>query len=142
MTDKMHYFRAVEGHAARRFGSEAFIGCSRGPKGFTWNTDVVVAIPETEMLPYRKDYNSYVRHGDLKRATEVEYKAWIDKRNAQGDAVKVKADQRRKDAADAAEKATAKDAKKAPGKKGPAKKATGNNDSGSDDADKSGDPVA
>ncbi len=82
MTEKMHYFRAVEGHAARRMGSEAFIGCARGPKGYTWNVDVVVAITDTEMMPYRKDYSSYVRHGDLLRATEEEYKAWLAQRTA------------------------------------------------------------
>ncbi len=99
MTDQMHYFRSVKGHAARRYGSEAFIGCSRGPKGFTWNTDVVVAITDTEMMPYRKDYASYIRHGDLKRATEAEYDAWQATRKATREAAlaereKVKADEK------------------------------------------------
>ncbi len=94
MADKMHYFRSVKGHAARRCGTETFIGCVRGPKGFTWNTDVVVAIPDLEMMPYRKDYASYVRHGDLMRATEADYKAWLDKRKAASEAVQAERKER------------------------------------------------
>ncbi len=105
MSEKMHYFRAIEGHACRRFGSEAFIGCARGPKGFTWNTDVVVAITDNELAPYRKDYNSYLRHGDLKRATKADYDKWIAKRKTAGNKLK--------DARDKAKKAAAKEAEAA-----------------------------
>ena len=132
MSEKMHYFRAIEGHACRRFGSEAFIGCARGPKGFTWNTDVVVAITDKELAPYRKDYNSYLRHGDLKRATKADYDKWIAKRKDAGEKLKSDRDTARKVAAKEAEKA-AKDVAKA------AKAAdTTNDDSGSQGADESG----
>lgn len=86
MADKMHYFRCVDGHACRRYGSETFIGCMRGPNGYTWNTDVVVAISETEMKPYRKDYNSYLRHKDLIRVDEAAYDKWIADRNQASEA--------------------------------------------------------
>ena len=132
MSEKMHYFRAIEGHACRRFGSEAFIGCARGPKGFTWNTDVVVAITDKELAPYRKDYNSYLRHGDLKRATKADYDKWIAKRKDAGEKLKSDRDKARKVAAKEAEKA-AKEAEKA------AKAAdTTNDDSGSQGTDESG----
>ncbi len=108
MTEKMHYFRPVEGHACRRFGSESFIGCTRGPKGYTWNTDVVVAISDTEMMPYRKDYTSYLRHGDLKRATKSEYEEWLAKRKAATEKAKADREQRIADEAKAAEAKAAK----------------------------------
>lgn len=108
MTDKMHYFRPVKGRAVRRCGSNAFIGATRGPKGYTWNTDVVVAITEREMRPYRKDYVSSVRHGDLKRATKTEYEAWLNKRQAATEEAKKKRDEAKAKAeADAEKKAEA-----------------------------------
>lgn len=131
MSQKMHYFRSIQGHACRRFGSEAFIGCTRGPKGFTWNTDAVVAIPESEMLRYRKDYNSYIRHGDLKRATKSDYDKWIAKRQAQGKREESEAKAVKIEAAKAAKVEDAKLAKAANDE-------STNDDSGSDDADKSG----
>lgn len=86
MAEKMHYFKSVEGHACRRYGSETFIGCTRGPKGYSWNTNVVVAIPETEMKPYRKDYTSCVRLGDLLRVDAAAYDEWLSKRKAASEA--------------------------------------------------------
>ena len=80
MAEKIHYFRPVKGKVCRRFGSEAFIGASRSPTGYIINTDAVVAITDIELAPYRKDYASYIRHGDLVKATKSEYTTWQNKR--------------------------------------------------------------
>lgn len=74
-----HYFRAGRGVVAR-YGTDAFIGATRGPKGFVVNPDAVVAIPETELRVHRKSYASDVRLGALKRATAAEYQAYQDRR--------------------------------------------------------------
>lgn len=153
MSEKMHYFKAVEGHACRRFGSEAFIGCARGPKGFTWNMDVVVAITDIELAPYRKDYNSYLRHGDLKRANKADYDKWLAKRKTAGEKIQAVRDKAKKAAAKLAKEAAKevadqeadKAAKKVAAKEAALKAAakatkasTNNDDSGSEDADQSG----
>lgn len=95
MTEKMHYFRPVAGRAACRFGTTTFIGATRSPNGFVINTDVVVAISDTEVAPHRKSYANYIKHGDLKKATAADYTAYLDSRKAASDAV---AEKRKADA--------------------------------------------
>lgn len=104
MSEKMHYFSAVEGRAFRRPGTPSFIGATRTATGFKFNTEAVVAIPETEMLPYRKDYNSAVKYGDLKRRTKADYDAWQKLRTERS---KKRADDRKKEVAKATKAAAA-----------------------------------
>lgn len=113
MTEKMHYFKAVQGRACPRYGSDTFIGCRRGPKGYVWNLDAVVAITDRELAPNRKAYSSHVRLGDLARATKTDYDKFLGARKKQGEEIKAKRDaehaKAKKDAAkakkDAAKKA-------------------------------------
>ncbi len=129
MSEEMHYFRPVEGRVCRRYGGDSFIGATRSPKGFQINTDVVVAITDRELTPYRKDYASYIRHGDLKRSNQKEYDAYQaarTKRTADAKA-KRKADQKK---ADAATEKAAKKAKDA---------ADNSNNAGDESSDESGD---
>lgn len=86
MPEKMHYLKAVKDRACPRYGTEAFIGCRRGPKGFVWNLDAVVAITEREYAPHRKAYAMHLRHGDIEKSSKSEYDAWLAKRKAEADA--------------------------------------------------------
>lgn len=111
MAEQMHYFRPVEGRAARRYGTDAFIGATRSPKGFVINTEVVVAISDTEIAPNRKAYSNYLRHGDLQKATKAEYDEYQAARKKKSEQVakerKAKRDKEAKAAKDAAKKAEA-----------------------------------
>lgn len=101
MAEKMHYFSPMPGRAFRRPGSDQFIGASRTPKGFVINPEAVVAISDTEMMPFRKDYNQAVRLGDLKRRTKKEYEAWQQLRTRRSEK---KAAERKKQAKEAEKK--------------------------------------
>lgn len=98
MPEKMHYLKAVKDRACPRYGTEAFIGCRRGPKGFVWSMDAVVAITENEYAPHRKAYDMHLRHGDIKRAIKADYDAWLAKRKADAEARRAARDKQRADA--------------------------------------------
>lgn len=77
MDIKFRYFSCKEGHAVSRFGTDAFVGSYRSAKGFIWNEDEVVAIPEKETIRYSREYNRVIKDGALTERTESDYKSWI-----------------------------------------------------------------
>ncbi len=107
MSETMHYFKGVQGRACPRYGTEAFIGCRRGPKGYIWNVDAVVAIPDIEIAPNRKAYASHVRLGDLLVATKEDYDHWLEQRKQASIAKRAERDAERAEQQAAAKKAKA-----------------------------------
>ncbi len=75
---EMRYFSSVKGRAFQRRGTTSYIGCRliKG-KGFEWNEDAVVAIPESDVLKNLKDFDNAVRRGSLKKRSVEDHTAWI-----------------------------------------------------------------
>lgn len=74
------YVSSVEGHLVSRFGSKfgQTIGAKRSiekPTEIEWFTDEIVPIPQTEYQSFRREYESAIRAGSLRRRTEAEYLA-------------------------------------------------------------------
>jgi hypothetical protein len=74
---KFKYFRSVEGHVVDRYGTDRSIGVARVEGQHVWDTERVVAIPETEYLRHLKAYRRAVKSGALKVSTKAAY----DKQN-------------------------------------------------------------
>ena len=85
---KFRYFSPVEGRVVQRFGSDSYIGASRGPKGYTINLDAVVAIPEAELAARPKSWRNLLKRGDLRERTREEYEAFQKKRQAKSEAIR------------------------------------------------------
>ena len=99
---QFRYFSPVEGRVVQRFGTDAYIGASRGPKGFAVNPDAVVAIPVTEITPRLKTWRNLVSRGDLVERTEQDFVAWQGERKRR---TEVAVAARKKKQADDAEEA-------------------------------------
>lgn len=79
---EFRYFSPAKGRVVPRYGAGSFIGASRGPKGFTVNTEAVVAIPVTETNRFHKEYRKAVELKDLVERTKKDWEAWQEKRAA------------------------------------------------------------
>jgi hypothetical protein len=63
---KFRYFRSVEGSVVPRWGTPSFIGVRRVPsKGWEWNTEKVVSVPEYETIKYLREYNRALKDGSI-----------------------------------------------------------------------------
>jgi hypothetical protein len=78
---KCRYFSSVPGHAVARYGTGTTIGASRGPTGYVFNTDVVVAIPEAEFYRYMREYKRALLHKELVERTKEDFDSYRAKRN-------------------------------------------------------------
>ena len=65
MTNFRH-FSSVEGHVVPRWGTDTFIGVTRAPGGWKWNTGKMVKIPADECRRYLREYNRALKDGSLK----------------------------------------------------------------------------
>lgn len=72
---KFKYYSPMPGCAVARYGTGAHIGATRTPTGFVIDTESVVAIPETEVAMYSKEYSDAVRNEELRERTEADYQA-------------------------------------------------------------------
>jgi hypothetical protein len=101
------YVSSVEGHLVTRHGTGLLIGASRDPKKpheITWDTALVVKIPEAELVPYGREYARALREESLTPRTKEDFEAWV---KAQAEATeKALVDEKAK-AADAEAKAKA-----------------------------------
>jgi hypothetical protein len=77
MEIKFKYFSCKAGHAVARFGTNSFVGSIRTKSGFKWNEAQVVAIPESEIIRYGREYKRVIKDGALIPRTEIDYKSWI-----------------------------------------------------------------
>jgi len=77
---EFRYFSPVAGRVVPRFGTDSFIGASRGPKGFTVNSHVVVAVPAAEVARYPKEYRNCLTRGDLVSRTKSDFEAFQSER--------------------------------------------------------------
>jgi len=71
------YYSPVEGRVVPRFGTQTFIGASRSPSGFVINTVAVIAIPESEVAKFPKEYRNAISRGDLVAKTKADHDAFI-----------------------------------------------------------------
>lgn len=81
------YFSSVEGRIVTRFPSlrspvAQYIGARREGKKIIWNTDEVVAVPQTEFRKFRAEYRRALRDKSLVERDEKAYKGWLAKRAA------------------------------------------------------------
>ena len=85
----MHYFRAVKGRVVKRFGTSEYLaarlqfapaavqGGERKCLGFVQDLNRIVQVTDAEYIRFRREYRDSVRWGDLKEATEADYKHWL-----------------------------------------------------------------
>lgn len=81
------YVSSVEGHLVPRFSTAStanpiYIGATRDFKTVTWDTNLVVIIPDAEWREYRREYRRALNDKALKERTEAAWKAQL-KRAAQ-----------------------------------------------------------
>jgi hypothetical protein len=89
------YVSAVPGHLVARHGTGSLIGASRDsrdPSKVTWDTELVVKIPEDEARRFAKEYARSLREGALKARSKPEFEACNAKLEAKAGEDKVKAD--------------------------------------------------
>lgn len=72
---KFRYFSPMPGCAVARYGTGAHIGATRTPTGFVIDPEAVVAIPESEVLMYSKEYVDAVRHSELRERKQEDFDA-------------------------------------------------------------------
>lgn len=77
MNIKFKYFSCKSGHAVPRFGTDVFIGAIKQSGGFIWDEDKIAAIPESEVLRYKREYDRAIRDGSLISRTQVDYDKYI-----------------------------------------------------------------
>lgn len=115
----MRYFTVKDGALVTRFGTNTYLGATVGlvekgeRKGETelkWTGDVI-ALPESELNKYLREYNQLLEEGSLIESDEAAYKKWADAQEAQSkkeaaaiEDAKKKADAEAKAAADKAAK--------------------------------------
>lgn len=73
---KMRYFSPKKGHAVTRYGTDSTIGATRTPNGYEINESAVVAIPDSEVRRYFKEYKSHLDSGSLTERKVEDYEAW------------------------------------------------------------------
>jgi hypothetical protein len=118
------FVRAVEGRLVSRWdvGPTQYFGARLGTpeeradgKAIIWDTDVVIPLMAPFVARFTRELTKAVRHGDLKVATEEEYRAWLEVEKARDDA----ATSERKRVAEDAAKAGASPADDTPPTDGP-----------------------
>lgn len=105
---EMRFFSSVQGRAFMRRGKGVYIGCKQKPKatGFVWDTDVVVAIPQSEVDLNLRDYNAAVRRGDLVKRTKAEFDKFRANQDAEQKRLLAERDAQRKAAVEVADSNT------------------------------------
>jgi hypothetical protein len=67
------FVRAVEGHCVPRYGTAEYLGCSRGPKGFEWDTERVIPLLEDYCRKYTRELKQHIDAGELVACSSTEY---------------------------------------------------------------------
>ena len=80
------YVSSVEGHLVTRLGAGAstpsYIGARRragDPTEIVWDTELVVALAADEVARFRREYERAIEAKALRRRTEKEYLAQLDR---------------------------------------------------------------
>lgn len=112
MQTEFVFVSSVQGKLVTRFPSlrqpvAQYIGATRKGKEIVWNPEAVVAIPMQEWNRYRREYKRALEQGSLKRRTEAEHKAWLQKQQKADEAVKQEAEKAKREAEAEAKKVEA-----------------------------------
>jgi hypothetical protein len=74
------YFRCEKGHVVPRWGVPGnYIGAHKAPGGFVFHDDEVVAIPESEIRKYWREYNRSIKDKSWIEVKEKTYNDSVDK---------------------------------------------------------------
>ena len=70
---KFKYFSCVKGVVVQRFGTDTFIGVRKTSKGWVWNEERVIRLPENEVTRYIREYNNAIKAEALVERTEKDF---------------------------------------------------------------------
>jgi Zn-dependent peptidase ImmA (M78 family) len=77
------YVRSVEGKAVARYGTREMVGAVRvEPTKIVWDTEAVIPLSEEYVATYQRELRRHLTRGELKRATEAEYQAYLKAKEA------------------------------------------------------------
>lgn len=85
------YVSSVEGALVTRYGTRTQIGAEilPGPKGgkqtIRWNTGVVVALSQDELVKYKREYRRAIDAGELVERTADDFRAYIARENEENE---------------------------------------------------------
>lgn len=113
MEQEFVFVSSVKGKLVTRFPSlrqpvAQYIGATRKGKEIVWNPEAVVAIPLQEWNKYRREYRRALEQGSLKKRTEADHKAWLQKQKQADEEAKRKAEEASRKAETEAKEAEAK----------------------------------